>query len=71
MSISHSCPDLLHAEDDDSGENGIKLADSGLDVRDEDIFVCSPDMDTSCQTCHTSLKPGAEECVVCRVEVGL
>ncbi len=77
MNFSHSLGDITHPSTPQqassrgaSNDSDIQQADSGLDVSGEEdiIQVCSPDLDKSCQACHTGMR-GTDECVVCRVEV--
>ncbi len=62
MSISHYQESSKTDMSGDSGDNDSAVA---MDFND---IGASPDMDTSCRTCHGSLRD-ERECVVCRVEV--
>ena len=58
-----------HASNVNSSIQSLTASDGDSAVAmDFQEIAASPDMDSSCQNCHASLK-GSDECVVCRVEV--
>ena len=64
VSVCHSNPDICHTPSGDGEAPGVP----SVDFDDPDTIGVSPDMDSNCKTCNSTLGE-AQECVACRVEV--